>query len=119
MSIIIEHESNVKYSYCMRKEGFFDLLKLLKSQIQVGVKVKDSTSGVHAVHEILIQNTQIDEKSHNSSNQGRLLHEGSGDRRPLPSAHGGKRGQDLPFLVMLLGQCRINIFFMCYQQMPK
>ena len=38
---------------------------------------------------------------------------------PLPSAHGGKRGQDVPFLVMLLGQCRISIFFMCYQQMPK
>ena len=62
LTIIIEHKNEVKYSYRMRKEGFFDLLKLLKSQIQVGVEVKDSMNGVHAVHEILIQNTQIDEK---------------------------------------------------------
>ena len=36
--------------------------RILKSQIQVGVKEKESLSGIDSVYEILMNNIQIDEK---------------------------------------------------------
>ena len=36
--------------------------RILKSQIQVGVKEKESLSGIESVYEILMNNIQIDEK---------------------------------------------------------
>ena len=62
LSIIIEHENIVKYRHCMRKEAVFELMNLLKSQLQLEFKVKESCSGLYNDHEILIQEMQIDEK---------------------------------------------------------
>ena len=39
-----------------------EIFKLLRSQMQVAVKVKETMRGLHSVHEIMIQHMQTDGK---------------------------------------------------------
>ena len=54
-SINLEHESVLRFRYCIWKEGYIELMKVIKSQVRVGVKVKETVRGLHSTHEILIK----------------------------------------------------------------
>ena len=46
----------------MRKAGCYELLKLLREKIGVGIKVKERMSGFKSYHEILVDCMQLEEK---------------------------------------------------------
>jgi len=58
----VQRELLLRFRYFMWKEGFVELMNLLKWHVRVGVKVNETVRGLHSTHEILIQQMEIGKK---------------------------------------------------------
>ena len=62
LTIKVYQNNEEKHNYCMRKAGFYELLKLLREKTGVGIKAKETMSGLRSYHEILVDGMQLEEK---------------------------------------------------------
>ena len=62
LTIKVYQNNEEKYNYHMRKVGFYEVLKILREKLRVGLKVKETMVGLSSEDEILVDGLQLEEK---------------------------------------------------------
>ena len=62
LTIIVQHKNEDKCNYRTRKWEFYEILKILREKIGVGIKVKEMMNGPTSFHEINVDGMPVERR---------------------------------------------------------
>ena len=62
LMIKVYQNNEEEYNYHMCKVGFYEMLKIVREKLRIGLKVKETMAGLSSEHDILVDGLQLEEK---------------------------------------------------------
>ena len=76
LTIIVQYKNEEKCSYRIRKWGFYEILKILREKIRVGIKVKEMMSGPTSFYEINVDGMPVERRINHSTDVNEKVRDG-------------------------------------------